>query len=355
MAPDQKLDQEKVEAFLERFIGDLGAAAHAATVTVGERLGLYRALAGGGPQTTEELAARTDCEPRLVEEWINAQVASDYCLHDAATDRYWLTPEQAFCLADDTSPAYVAPHMRIATSIHKDEERLRGAFTGDNTLGWHEHHGDLFEAMALSSQVDYLPLVPEWVPALDGVEAKLRSRARVADIGCGYGAPLILLAEAYPNSVFVGFDYHSASIDAARKAAAEAGVSDRVTFEVATGSGFPGEGYDLICTFDAIHDMGNPVEVARHIRQSLAPDGTWAIVELNAGDTVEDNRTPFGRLLYSASLFICVPNALSQGAKRPLGAAAGEARLRAVATEAGFTRFRRVAESPYNLVLEARP
>jgi 2-polyprenyl-3-methyl-5-hydroxy-6-metoxy-1,4-benzoquinol methylase len=349
------VDQQSLDEFLDRFLNDLGAAAHAATVTVGERLGLYKALAEGGPQTPAELATRTGFEPRLVEEWIKAQAVSDYCAHDAVTDRYWLTPEQAFCLADDTSPAYVAPQMRIATSLHRDEDALRATFKGEATLGWHEHHGELFDAMALTSEVDYLPLVPEWIPALDGVETKLRSGGRVADVGCGYGGATIVLAQAYPKSIVAGFDYHAESIDAARKGAAAAGVSDRVTFEVAAGSDFPGKGYDLVCTFDAIHDMGDPVEVARHLRESLAPDGTWLMVELNAGDAVEDNRTPFGRLLYSASSFICVPNALAQGGARPLGAAAGEARLRAVATEAGFTRFRRATETPFNLVLEARP
>ncbi|MDQ3217027.1 MAG: class I SAM-dependent methyltransferase [Actinomycetota bacterium] len=348
------LDEQKVEAFLDRFMGDLAVAAHAATVTVGEKLGLYKALAEGGSQTPAELAARTGCEPRLVEEWLNAQAASDYCAHDPVTHRYYLTPEQAFCLADSTSPAYVAPQMGIAGALHKDEERVRGAFTGESSFGWHEHHHDLVDGLNQSSQIDYLPLIPEWIPALEDVEGKLRSGARVADVGCGYGVPTILLAEAYPSSVFAGFDYHSHSIDAARKAAAEAGVSDRVTFEVATGADFPGEGYDLVSTFDAIHDMGDPVDVGRRIRRSLAPGGTWMIVELNAGDSVEQNRSPLGRLLYSASTFICVPNALSQGTGRPLGAAAGEARLQAMAAEAGFTRFRRAAESPFSLVLEAR-
>jgi SAM-dependent methyltransferase len=349
------LDEQKVEEFLDRFIGDLAATAHAATVTIGEKLGLYRALAEGGPQTPGELAARTGCEPRLVEEWANAQAVSEYCIHDASTDRYYLTPEQAFCLADSASPAYVAPQMGIAGALHKDEEQVRKAFTGHSAFGWHEHHHDLVDAFNRSSEIDYQPLIAEWIPALEDVEAKLRSGARVADVGCGYGVPTIMLAEAYPGSVFAGFDYHSHSIDTARKAAAETGVSDRLTFEVATGAGFPGDGYDLICTFDAIHDMGDPVDVARHIRRSLSPDGTWLIIEWNAGDGLEQNHNPLGRLLYSASTFICVPNALSQGTGRPLGAAAGEERLRAMATEAGFSRFRRAAESPFNLVLEARP
>ena len=349
------LDEARVEEFVGKFVTDMAAAAHAATVTVGERLGLYKALAEGGEQTPAELAERTGCEPRLIEEWLSAQAASDYCVYDAESGRFWLTPEQAFCLADAASPAYLAPGMALASALHKDEERVRNAFTGTSTFGWHEHQHEMFDVMALSTEVDYLPLVPEWIPALEDVEAKLRSGARVADVGCGYGTPTIMLAEAYPNSVFSGFDYHAHSIDEARKAAAEKGVSDRVTFEVATGSDFPGRDYDLICTFDAIHDMGDPVGVARHIRRSLAPDGTWLIVELNVADSVDDNHNPKGRLMYSASCLVCGPNALSQGSQRPLGAAAGESRLKAVASEAGFTRWRRAGETLFNLVLEARP
>jgi SAM-dependent methyltransferase len=348
------LEEARVEEFVQRFVTDLAAAAHAATVSVGHNLGLYEALAEGGAQSAEELAARTGCEPRLVEEWLSAQAASDYCVYDADGDLFSLTPEQAFCLADAGSPAYLAPVMGLASALHKDEERVRNAFTGTSTFAWHEHQHELFDAMALSTEVDYLALVPEWVPALEGVHEKLTSGARVADIGCGYGAATIMLAEAYPHSVFSGFDYHPDSIDRARKAAAAQGVSDRLTFEIAAGADFPGRDYDLICTFAALHDMGDPVTVARHIREALKPDGTWLIVEQNAGDTVEENRSPMGRLMYSISTFICVPNALSQGSERPLGAAAGEKGLRAVAEEAGFSRWRRAGETLFNLVLEAR-
>jgi SAM-dependent methyltransferase len=348
------LDEARVEEFVGRFVTDMAAAAHAATVTVGERLGLYKALAEGGAQTPEELAGRTGCEPRLVEEWLSAQAVSDYCVYDAGSKRFSLTPEQAFCLANDSSPAYVAPVMGLASALHKDEEHVRNAFTGRRSFGWHEHQDEMFDALALSTEVDYLALVPEWIPALEGVEPKLRSGARVADVGCGYGAATIMLAEAYPQSVFSGFDYHPESIERARKAAAGKGVSDRLTFEVASGLDFPGRDYDLICTFAALHDMGDPVEVARHIRRALKPDGTWLIVEQNAGDALDDNRTPVGRLMFAVSCFICVPNALSQGSARPLGAAAGEARLKAVATEAGFTRWRRAGETLFNLILEAR-
>lgn len=350
------LDETKLEAFIERFVGDAAAAAHAATVVLGDTLGLFRALAEDGPLTADELAARTGCHPRLIKEWINAQAASEYCIYDPATDRYSLTPEQAACLADQDSPTFLIGNMRIVNALHKDEEGVRSAFTGDKGFGWHEHHDDLFVAMASATSADYAAgLVPEWIPALDGVEAKLVSGVRVADVGCGHGGPTIMLALAYPASTFHGFDYHAESIEAARKAAAEARVGDRVTFEVAPADSFPGDGYDLICTFDAFHDMGDPVGVARHIREALALDGTWMITELNAGDRVEDNVDPFGRLLYSASTFVCVPNALSQGSSRALGAAAGEAALHEVATEAGFSRFRRAAEGPFNLIIDARP
>ncbi|MBA3628571.1 MAG: methyltransferase domain-containing protein [Actinobacteria bacterium] len=350
------LDETKLEAFIERFIGDAAATAHAATVVLGDKLGLFRALAEGGPLTADELAARSRCHPRLIKEWVNAQAASEYCIYDPATDRYSLTPEQTACLADPDSPTFLVGNTRIVNTLHKDEEGVRNAFTGDEGFGWHEHHDDLFAAMASASSADYAAgLVPEWIPALNGVEAKLLSGACVADVGCGHGGPTIMLALAYPASTFHGFDYHAESIEAARKAAAEARVSDRVTFEVAVADSFPGEGYDLICTFDAFHDMGNPVAVARHIRSALAPDGTWMITELNAGDRVEENINPFGRFLYSASTFVCVPNALSQGSGPALGAAAGEAALHEVTTEAGFSRFRRAAEAPFNLIIEARP
>jgi 2-polyprenyl-3-methyl-5-hydroxy-6-metoxy-1,4-benzoquinol methylase len=333
------VDDAKLEAFLDRFVVDMAATAHAATIVLGDRLGLYRALADGGGQTAAELAVRTGCHPRWVQEWLNAQAASEYCDHDPATGRYSLTPEQAACLADEASPAFVVGNVGIVNTLHRDEERVRNAFMGDRGFGWHEHHHDLFADMARTSAVDYVALVPRWIPALDGVEDKMRSGARVADVGCGYGGPTITLAQAFPKSTFHGFDYHAESIEAARKAAAEAGVSDRVTFEVARADELPGDGYDLICTFDAFHDMSDPVGVARCIGEALADDGTWLIVELNAGDRLEDNVNPFGRFLFSASTFICVPNGISQGGTRVLGACAGEAALGEVAEEAGFSRF----------------
>jgi SAM-dependent methyltransferase len=350
------IDQSKVEAFVGRFAGDLGATLHAATVVLGDKLGLYAALAEGGPQTPAELAERTDCQPRLVEEWLNAQAASEYCEYDPASGRYWLSEEQAACLADPTSPAFVVGGMMVASSAHRDEDEVRQAFRGNGAVGWHAHHQDLFVGTERFFRPGYAAnLVAQWIPALDGVEEKLRAGARVADVGCGHGASTILLAEAYPAARLWGFDYHDESIEAARKAAAEAGVSDRVQFEVASAADFPGTDYDLVGIFDALHDMGDPVGAARHIRQALADDGTLLLVEPQAGDRVSDNINPLGRIFYSASTFICVPNALSQNGGRALGAQAGEGRLRAVATAAGFTRFRRATETPFNVVLEARP
>jgi SAM-dependent methyltransferase len=349
------LDEAKLEAFIERFVGDVGATAHAATVALGDRLGLYKALAEGGPQTPDELAARAGCHPRLVQEWVNAQAASEYCVYNADTGRYHLTPEQIAVLADEDSPAMLISNVNMVNAVHRDIEGVAGAYRNGEGFGWHEHHDDLFSSMARMSSADYAAfLVPEWIPALDAVEEKLRRGARVADIGCGFGGPTIMLAQTYPASTFHGFDYHVGSVEAARKAAAEAGVSDRVTFEVASADSFPGE-YDLICTFDAFHDMGDPVGVARHIHDSLAVEGTWMITEFNAADSVAENLTPVGRILYSASSLICVPNALSQSDGRALGAAVGKKALEEVTREAGFTRCRSAAETPFNVILEVRP
>jgi 2-polyprenyl-3-methyl-5-hydroxy-6-metoxy-1,4-benzoquinol methylase len=352
----QAIDEAKVEEFLGRLIGDVAATAHSATVVLGDKLGLWAALAEGGPQTAEELAGRTGCNPRIILEWLNAQVVSEYCELDPSTGQYWLTPEQVAVLADPESPTYAIKNVSVTSFLHRDEEKVRAAYASGRGFGWHEHHHDFFADMAEMTGADYAyTLVPEWIPALDGVLAKLEAGARVADIGCGFGVPTILLAKAFPNSTFHGFDYHSDSIDAARKAAAEVGVSDRATFEVSLGESFPGSEYDLVCMFDALHDMGDPVAVARRVRESLAPDGTWLIAEMNAQDDVTQNKTPFGRILYSASSFICVPNGVSQSERASLGAAAGQAAIGRVVEEAGFSSFRLAAETPFNLVLEARP
>jgi SAM-dependent methyltransferase len=348
------LDEDRLQAFVERYAADQAATMHAATVVIGDRLGLYRALAEGGPQTPDELATATGCQPRLVREWLHAQVASAYCEHDAPADRYWLTPEQAACLADASSPTFLAGGALAASSTHKDTERVQRAFTTDGGIGWDEHHPDLFTGTRRFFGPVYRGnLVSTWIPALDGVEDKLATGARVADIGCGQGTALILLAEAYPASTFAGFDYHPESIEVARQAAARAGVSDRVTFEVTDAQGFGGEGYDLICVFNALHEWGEPHRAAQHIRRALAPDGTWMFTEPRTDEALVASVR--ARTFYSVSTFVCTPSALSQGCEDALGAQAGEATLRQVAEDAGFTRFRRAAETPAFMVLEARP
>jgi SAM-dependent methyltransferase len=346
------IDQDRLQAFMERFAADQAATMHAATVVIGDQLGLYGALADDGPQTADELAATAGCQRRLVREWLNAQVASGYCEHDDG--RYWLTPEQAACLADLSSPTFVAGGALVSSSVHKDTERVQRAFSSDGGIGWDEHHPDLFAGTLRFFEPAYRAnLVSSWIPALDGVEDKLTAGARVADVGCGYGAPLILLANAYPTSTFVGFDPHAGSVEAAHKAAVEAGVSDRVTFEVAGADEFGGDAYDLVCVFNALHEWGDPVHAARHIRGALSPDGTWMFTEPRTdNELVESVRA---RTFFSVSSFVCTPSALYQGADDALGAQAGEARLQEVVEEAGFTRFRRVAETPAFMVLEARP
>lgn len=350
------IDETQLNQFVGRFAGDLGATLHAATVALGDKLGLYRALADGGAQTSAELGERTGYPERYLREWLGAQAASGYCHYDPDTGRFHLDDVQTACLADDSGPYFLAGGMLVATSLAKDEERITEAFRTDTGVPWDDHHHDLFDGTVRFFRPGYVAnLVPNWLPALDGVVAKLEAGAKVADIGCGYGASTIIMAEAYPESTFIGYDSHKPSVEAARKAAAQAGVGDRVTFEVATAADFPGTGYDLACMFDALHDMGDPVAAARHIRDALASDGTLLLVEPNAGDQVADNLNPVGRIFYAASTFICVPNARSQDGGWILGAQAGEAQLGEVATQAGFTRFRRATETPFNLVLEARP
>jgi 2-polyprenyl-3-methyl-5-hydroxy-6-metoxy-1,4-benzoquinol methylase len=324
-------------------------------VVLGHRLGLYRALAVG-PATPEELAERTGTTPRYVAEWLRAQAAGGYVEHDAATGTFALTEEQTFALTDPDGPLYVPGAFVLALGALRAEPQITDAFRSGAGMGWHEHHDDVPLGCEMFFRPGYLAnLVPSWIPSLDGVEAKLIAGAKVADVGCGLGASTVLMAQAYPGSRFAGSDYHGASIELARKRAAEAGVQERTSFEVAGAQHFPGTGYDLVTTFDALHDMGDPVGVARHVRESLADDGTWLIVEPATGDAVADNLHAVGRVYYAFSTFLCVPNALSQNGGHALGAQAGEAALREIATAAGFTRFRRAAETPFNIVLEARP
>jgi SAM-dependent methyltransferase len=350
------IDEAALDEFIGRFAGDFGAALHASTVVVGDKLGLYRALADIGPTDAAGLAAVAGCDERMVQEWLDAQYVSAYCHHSSETGTYWLSAEQAAVLADPSSPACLVGAMTIAVSTAKDEEAIREAFTTGGGLGWHEHHHDLFHGTERLFKPGYVAnLVPAWLPALDGVVEKLSRGGSIADLGCGHGASTVLLAEAFPNVTVTGFDYHQASIDIARKRAVEAGVADRVRFELASAQDFPGEGYDLVCIFDALHDMGDPASAARHIRQGLDADGTWLLVEPMAGESVDDNVNPVGRIFYSASTFICTPAAQSQDGGYALGAQVPEAALAQLVADAGFSRFRRATETPFNRVFEVRP
>jgi SAM-dependent methyltransferase len=356
MSNTQTIDQTKLDEFMGQFVGDLGATMSAALVVIGDKLGLYRAMADGDLITAEELASRTGTDPRYVREWLSNQAAGGYVSYDAASERFFLTPEQSLALAQEGSPAFVPGAFQLATSLIKDEETIAHAFQSGRGVGWHEHHHDLFTGTERFFRPGYAAnLVTSWIPALDGIHAKLEDGALVADVGCGHGASTILMAEAYPRSEFVGFDYHHASIEHARTAAAQAGLDGRVSFEVASAKQYPGDGYDLVMMFDCLHDMGDPVGAAAHVRQTLAADGTWMIVEPYAGDRLEDNLNPVGRVFYGASTLVCTPASRDQEVGLALGAQAGEARLRTVVNEGGFTRFRRATETPFNIVLEAKP
>jgi SAM-dependent methyltransferase len=351
-----QLDPARVEEMLGRFASDLGAALSFPLVLAGEQLGLFAAMADGEPVSAAQVAERTGTDERYVLEWLSAMAAGGYVDYDAAAERFRLAPEQALVLAGENGPAYAPGAFHVAASVVRDLPRITEVLKTGEGLGWHEHDPSLFHGTERFFRPGYAThLVPEWIPALDDVQQKLERGGLVADIGCGYGASTILMAEAYPSSRFCGSDYHEASIEHARRAAERAGVADRARFEVAGAQSFAGSGYDLVCIFDALHDMGDPVGAARHVRGALEPDGTWMIVEPNAGDRLEDNLNPVGRVFYSASTAICTPNAKSQDGGMALGAQAGEARLRDVLEQAGFTRVRRAAETPFNIVLEARP
>jgi SAM-dependent methyltransferase len=349
------LDETKLNEMLGRFVTDLGATIAAGGVVLGDKLGLYKALSEKSG-TAADLASRTGTHERYVTEWARGQAAGGYIGYDADTDTYSMTEEQAFVLSDPNGVVYAPGAFQLALGTLKAEPQIAEAFVTGAGLGWGEHDHEVFVGCERFFRPGYVGnLVSSWIPSLDGVEAKLKAGARVADVGCGHGASTILLAQTYPNSTYVGFDPHPASIDAARKRASEAGVADRVTFEVGTAQSFPGAGYDLVATFDCLHDMGDPVGAARHIRESLASDGTWLIVEPAAGATVSDNLNPVGRVYYGFSTFLCVPNALSQPGGYSLGAQAGEASIRGVVSEGGFTRFRQSEQTPFNLVFEGRP
>ena len=349
------VNEAKLNELMEKMVGDLGAAFSTALVVIGDKLGLYKVMNESGPLTPSELARHSLTSERYVREWLNAQAAGGFVTYDARSGKYFLTEEQAYALADESSPVFIPGAFQIIGSVIKDEPKLTESFRTGKGFAWHEHDPGLFEGTERFFRPNYAAhLVQSWIPALDGVEEKVRSGARVADVGCGHGASTLLMAQAYPRSTFVGFDYHQGSIESARRRAADAGLADRVRFEVASAKDFPGSDYDLVAFFDSLHDMGDPVGAASHVRESLGTDGTWMIVEPRAGDSVEENLNPVGRVFYSASTLICTPASLAQEVGLALGAQAGEARLRRVASEAGFTRIRRAAETPFNMVLEAR-
>ena len=351
-----EIDMNKLEAFMGQVVTDMGAVISAPLMVIGEKLGLYKAMAGAGALTSVEVAERAGVAERSVREWLRNQAAGGYLTYDAESDRYTLPDEHAMALADEESPVYVLGAFELIESLYADEDQITESFRTGDGMGWHEHDDRLFRGTERFFRPGYKAhLVAEWIPALDGVSEKLERGAVVADVGCGHGASTILMAQAFPNSTFVGFDYHYGSIEQARLRAAAAGVAKNTTFETVAAKDFPGGDYDLVCMFDCLHDMGDPVGAAKHVREALADDGTWMIVEPFASDRIEDNLTPVGRVFYGASTMLCTPASLSQEVGLALGAQAGEAQLTDVIKQGGFTNVRRASETPFNLVLEARP
>jgi 2-polyprenyl-3-methyl-5-hydroxy-6-metoxy-1,4-benzoquinol methylase len=351
-----QIDTDKLMAFVFRAVEEVGAALNCALVVMGDRLGYYRDLAAHGPTTPADLAGRTGTAEPYAREWLNAQAAGGFVDHDAATGRYTLPAEHAVALADETSPAFLPGFFQIAHGTVRDAHRVLDAARTGSGVGWHEHNDDVHAGCERFFRPGYATnLASSWLPALDGVVAKLERGALVADVGCGHGASTILMAQAYPRSTFVGSDYHAASIATARDRSAAAGVQDRVRFDVSAATEVTGSGYDLVTMFDCLHDMGDPVGAARRVRDVIAPDGTWMVVEPAAGDTVAENLTPVGRAYYGFSTLLCTPASLSQPVGAALGTQAGPARIREVATAATFTRFRLAAQTPFNNVYEIRP
>jgi len=350
------IDETKLGEFMNKVVGDVGAAMSGALVVLGDRLGLYKAMAALGPTTPAELAKRTETAERYVREWLNAQAAGGYVTYDPATGRFTLPAEQAFALAEELSPAFCPGLFQVTKAMWAADEKIEKNFRDGSGTEWGHHHECLFEGTERFFRSGYIGnLVTSWLPALDGVQAKLEKGARVADVGCGLGASTILMAKAFPRSKFFGFDYHGQSIETARKRAREAGVADRVEFDVARATDFPGDGYDLIAHFDCLHDMEDPVGAAKRARRAVAKDGTWMVVEPFASDRPEENHNAVGRVFYSASTMLCVPHSLSQRGPA-LGAQAGETRLRdVIVAGGGFSTLRRATQTPFNLVLEARP
>ena len=350
------LNHQKVEQFLHKFVGDLAASMGASLALVGEKLGLYKAMTGAGPLTPAELAAKTSTNERYVREWLSAQAANGYIEYDTHSGKFRLPDEHALLLSNEDGPAYIPGAFHLLSSMFRDEHKITEAFRSGEGVGWHEHHAELFEGTEKFFRPTYLHnLVGAWIPALEGVEAKLKKCAAVADVGCGHGASSIVMANAYPESSFYGFDYHQASIEKARQRAEKAGVQHRVRFEVATAKDFEDRSYDLVCFFDCLHDMGDPAGALKHVRETIEDDGTVMIVEPYANETLEQNLNPVGAVFYAASTMICTPASRAQEVGAALGAQAPESKLREVASAGGFKRFRRAAETPFNRVYELRP
>lgn len=350
------IEPARLERFMGKMLVELGAAINAALVLTGDKLGLYKAMLGAGPVTAAELATKTGTDERYVREWLSAQAAGEIVEYDAATQRFTLPDEHGFALAVDDSPVFLPGAFQVLSSVMKDEPRITEAFRSGDGVGWHEHHPDLFHGAERFFRPGYAAhLITEWLPAVEGVTGRLKAGGKVADVGCGHGSSTILMAQAFPAARLHGYDYHDASIEAARRAAQRAGVSDRTSFDVASAKAFPGSGFDLVTFFDCLHDMGDPQGAAAHVLSALAPDGTWMIVEPYAGDRLEENLNPVGRMFYCASTMICTPGSRAQEVGLCLGAQAGEARIGEIVRAAGFTRFRRATQTPFNLVFEARP
>ena len=354
-APVPAIDMNKLNEFVGKFVTDLGAAVHTGMVVIGEKLGLYKALAEG-PMSSAELASRTQTDERYLREWLASQAAGGYITYDEQTHKFGMTPEQAFALAKEDSPAYLPGAFELALASLAAVPRIAESFRTGAGMGWHEHADGVFHGCEKFFRPGYAAnLMTSWIPALHDVQAKLEAGGRVADVGCGKGASTILMAKAFPKSRFFGFDYHDKSIEAARETAEREGVADRVQFEVSKAKDYPGQNYDFVAVFDCLHDMGDPVGAAKHVLDSLAKDGTWMIVEPFANDQLKDNLNPVGRVYYSFSTLLCTPCSRSQEVGLCLGAQAGESRIRDVVTAAGFKRFRRATETPFNIVYEARP
>jgi 2-polyprenyl-3-methyl-5-hydroxy-6-metoxy-1,4-benzoquinol methylase len=350
------VDQDKLHEFLGKAIVDFGATFNAALIRIGDKLGLYKALAKSGPQTPAELATATGTSERYIREWLSEQAAGGYVTYDAKKGTFHLSEEQAFAMADESSPVFLPGAFQVALAAIKAEEQIAERFKTGEGMGWHEHHHELFVGTERFFRPGYAAnLISAWIPSMTGVEEKLKKGARVADVGCGLGASTILMAKSYPNSEFVGFDYHEKSIETAKQRAKDAGVAAHIRFEVSSAKSYPGTDYDFVTFFDCLHDMGDPVGASSHVRGSLKKDGAWMIVEPFAGDKLEDNLNPIGRAFYGASTLLCTPASLSQEVGLALGAQAGEKRLREVVTSGGFSHFRRATQTPFNLIFEARP